>query len=52
VRPQKLEIFMAATSKPNKKKRIVPRPEKGRTLEEAMAVTNKKYAGTLAKLAK
>lgn len=37
-------------SKP--KKRILPRPEKGQTLEQAMAATNKQYAGTLAKLAK
>jgi hypothetical protein len=45
---------MATTQKaPEKaKKRIVPRPEKGQTLEQAMAATNKQYAGTLAKLAK
>ena len=43
--------FMATeTTKP--KKRILPRPGKGRTLQQAMAATNKKYAQTLAKLAK
>jgi hypothetical protein len=41
---------MSTTEKP--KKRILPRPEKRRTLEQAMAVTNKRYAKTLAKLAK
>jgi len=45
---------MATTQKTAEKakKRILPRPEKGRSLEAAMAVTNKKYANTLAKLAK
>jgi len=41
---------MSTTTKP--KKRLLPRPGKGRTLQQAMDVTNKKYAQTLAKLAK
>lgn len=38
---------MSTTKGPKK-----PKPEKRRTLEEAMAVTNKRFAKTLAKLAK
>jgi hypothetical protein len=41
---------MATNTK--QKKRLLPRPAKGKTLQEAMAITNKKYAQTLAKLAK
>jgi hypothetical protein len=41
---------MSTTTKP--KKKILPRPQKRRSLDAAMAHTNKKYAATLAKLAK
>ncbi len=39
-------------TQPKAKKRLLPRPGKGRSFEATMESANKRFAGTFAKLAK
>ena len=41
-----------STKSTKPKKKIVPKPEKGQSLKEALAAINKRYGEALAKLAK